>query len=425
MGAVFIVVSGEVSPRDAERSLSEADKRPRHSGRFSGTSSEGRDSYGRGHPPRPFQSALQVSHGTSGGGSQTHYSDQQPYSAPSAPISAPPLQSFQGRQPQQPWACFTCGDTRHIARYCPRASSSSLHQGSRVMVQAPDVPQPAQPARGGGRGVRGGGRGPRGGAQAARGGGQPATGRPRKVVQGGGAQPRCYALPARPQTESSDAVITGTILVCDRDDSVLFDPGSTYSYVSSYFAAYLVMPSDSLSILVYVSTPVGDSIVVDRVHRSCIVVFGGLKTRVDLLLLDMVDFDVILGMDWLSPYHAILDYHAKTMTLAIPSLPHLEWRGTPSHSTQSVISYVKARRMVEKGCLAYLAYVRDSSAEVPYIDSMPVVREFPEVFPSDLPGMLLDRDIDFCIDLALATRPISIPSYRMAPPELKELKKQL
>lgn len=206
---------------------------------------------------------------------------------------------------------------------------------------------------------------------------------------------------------------------------MLFDPGSTYSYVSYYFAPYLVMPSDSLSIPVYVSTSVGDSIVVDRVHRSCIVVFGGLETCVDLLLLDMVDFDVILGMDWLSPYHAILDCHAKTVTLALPGLPRLQWRGTHGHSTRSAILYVKARRMVERGCLAYLAYVRDSSVEVPYIDSVPVVREFPEVFPSDLPRMPSDRDIDFCIDLAPGTRPISIPPYRMAPPELKELKEQL
>ncbi|XP_070044551.1 uncharacterized protein, partial [Nicotiana tomentosiformis] len=127
------------------------------------------------------------------------------------------------------------------------------------------------------------------------------------------------------------------------------------------------------------------------------------------LLLDMVDFDVILGMDWLSPYHAILDYHAKTVTLVMPG----------------VISYMKARRMVEKGCLAYLAYIRDPNADVPSMDSVPVVREFLEVFPADLSGMPPDRDIDFCIDLAPGTQPISIPPYRMAPPELKELKEQL
>lgn len=81
--------------------------------------------------------------------------------------------------------------------------------------------------------------------------------------------------------------------------------------------------------------------------------------------------------------------------------------------------------MVERGCLACLEYVPDSSDEVPSIDSMPIVREFPKVFSSDLSGMPTDGDIDFCIDLAPGTQPISIPSYRMAPPKLKKLKEQL
>jgi len=59
------------------------------------------------------------------------------------------------------------------------------------------------------------------------------------------------------------------------------------------------------------------------------------------------------------------------------------------------------------------------------IDSVPVVREFFDVFPSDLPGMPPDRDIDLCIDFAPDTQPISIPQYRMALKELKELKEQL
>ncbi|XP_070011001.1 uncharacterized protein [Nicotiana sylvestris] len=318
----------------AQGSGQRSDKRPRHSGEFSG-----------------------------GCGPHMQYSNQPAYSAPPAPISAPPLQSFQGgylgrqgqfqgQQSQHPRSCYTCGDPRHIARFCPRVSSSSQHQGSRVVVPAPGVPPAAQPDR-------------------------------------------------------------GTVSVCIRDASVLFDPGSTYSYVSSYFASYLVVPHDSLSAPVYVSTLLGDSIIVDRVYYLRMVVIGGLETRVGLLLLDMVDFDVILGMDWLSLYHAILDCHAKTMTLALPGLPRLEWRGTPSHSSSRVISYMKAPRMVEKGCLAYLAYVRDSSAEVPSMDSIPVVYELPEVFPADLPGMPPDRDIDFCIDLALGTQPISIPPYRV------------
>ncbi|XP_070025077.1 uncharacterized protein [Nicotiana sylvestris] len=187
------------------------------------------------------------------------------------------------------------------------------------------------------------------------------------------------------------------VLVCSRDASVLFDPGSTYSYVSSYFATYLVVPRDSLSAPIYVSILVGDSIIEDHVYRSCVVIIGDPETHVDLLLLDMVDFDVILGMDWLSPYHAILDCHAKTVNLALLGLPRLEWRGTPNHFVSRVVSYMKARRMVEKRCLAYLAYVHDSSVEVPSMDFVPVVWEFPKVFPADLLEMPCDRDIDFAL----------------------------
>ncbi|XP_070049556.1 uncharacterized protein [Nicotiana tomentosiformis] len=129
-------------------------------------------------------------------------------------------------------------------------------------------------------------------------------------------------------------------------------------------------------------------------------------------------------MDLLSPYHAILDCHANTITLVMPELPRLEWMGSSASTSSQVISLLKARHMVEKGCLAYLACVRDTTAETPVIDSVPVVREFSDVFPYDLPGLPPDHDIDFYIDLAPGTQPISIPPYRMAPKELKEWKEQ-
>ncbi|XP_070055122.1 uncharacterized protein [Nicotiana tomentosiformis] len=142
--------------------------------------------------------------------------------------------------------------------------------------------------------------------------------------------------------------------------------------------------------------------------------FYGYETRADLLLLDMTDFDVILGMDWLSLYHAILDCHAKTITLAMPELPRLEWKGLSVSASSRVISFMKDRHMVEKGCLAYITYVRDTTAETPAINSVHVVREFTDIFPSDLPGMPPDHDIDFCINLAPGSQPISIPLYCMA-----------
>ncbi|XP_070039937.1 uncharacterized protein [Nicotiana tomentosiformis] len=139
----------------------------------------------------------------------------------------------------------------------------------------------------------------------------------------------------------------------------------------------------------------------------------------------MVKLDVILGMDWLSPCHAILDCHAKTVTLAMTRFPRINWRGYLDYVPSRVISYLKAQQMIGKGCLSYLAFVRDVGADTPFIDSVPVVRHFSDVFPANLSSMLPDRDIDFGIDLVPGTQPIYTPPYRMAPAELKELKENL
>ena len=72
-----------------------------------------------------------------------------------------------------------------------------------------------------------------------------------------------------------------------------------------------------------------------------------------------------------------------------------------------------------------MSHLRDNTSQIPSIESVSIVREFLDVFPADLPGMPPDKDIDFFIDLESGTRPISIPPYRMAPAELRELKAQL
>ncbi|XP_070009610.1 uncharacterized protein [Nicotiana sylvestris] len=185
------------------------------------------------------------------------------------------------------------------------------------------------------------------------------------------------------------------------------------------------IPRESLGTPIYVSTLVANYVVMDWIYRSYMVTLYGFETRADLLLLDMIDFEVILGMDWLSPHHAILDYHAKTITLAISELPRLEWKGSSVSASSRIIYFLKARHLVDKVYLAYLAYVRDTIAESPTIDSVPVAREFANVFPSNLPSMPPDRDIDVCIYLAPSTQPISIPMYHMPPKELKELNEKL
>ena len=108
------------------------------------------------------------------------------------------------------------------------------------------------------------------------------------------------------------------------------------------------------------------------------------------------------------------------MTLAKPGTDPLVWEGDHTSHPVRIISFLRAKKMVSKGCLAFLAHIRDDTTQVPPIESDSIVREFLDVFPADLRGMPPDRDIDFCIDLEPGTRPISIPPYRMAPAELRE-----
>ena len=89
------------------------------------------------------------------------------------------------------------------------------------------------------------------------------------------------------------------------------------------------------------------------------------------------------------------------------------------------ISYLKARKLVSKGCIYHLVRVNDSSVEVPSFPSIPIVNEFPKVFYNDLFGVPPKREIDFGIDIIPYSLPISTLPYKMAPTELKELKKQL
>ncbi|XP_070045726.1 uncharacterized protein [Nicotiana tomentosiformis] len=241
------------------------------------------------------------------------------------------------------------------------------------MSSAPAPPPPAQPARDR--------------AQSAR-------GRPRGEDRLGGVYARFYALPARADAIASDAMIIGIVTVFHGDASVLIDHGFTYLYVSSYFSHFLDIPRESLVLSVHVSPLMGDSIIVDRIYQSCVVTIGGLETRVNLLLLSMVDFDVIFGMYWLSLCYVVLYCHAKTVTLAMSGLPRVEWSSSIDYVSNRVILYMKAQQMVEKGCLSYLAFVRDVSTETPAIDSILVVRDFLDVFPADLSGITPDRDID-------------------------------
>ena len=86
---------------------------------------------------------------------------------------------------------------------------------------------------------------------------------------------------------------------------------------------------------------------------------------------------------------------------------------------------MQARRLLRKGCEAFLALVLDSKRGQVDVEKIPVVKEFPDVFPEELPGIPPEREVDLSIEVIHGTTPISRAPYRMPLTKLKDLKTQL
>ncbi|XP_074337615.1 uncharacterized protein LOC141674810 [Apium graveolens] len=97
----------------------------------------------------------------------------------------------------------------------------------------------------------------------------------------------------------------------------------------------------------------------------------------------------------------------------------------PVGQARKFLTALQANRLLRQGCQSYLAHVVDTNKDVLHIENIPVVKEFKDVFPDDLPRLPPDREIEFMIDLTPGTTPISKSPYRMAPMEMKELATQL
>ena len=236
---------------------------------------------------------------------------------------------------------------------------------------------------------------------------------------------RVFAL-TQAEAEDNPSVVSGNILISSIPAYALIDSGATHSFASTKYVRRLGKPLDKLDVKYSISLPSGELMSSDQVLRGCTVFVDGRELFIDLVVLDMPDYEVILGMDWLSKYHATIDCQKKIVIFRPPEEEEFLFIGTTYKLRTPIISAMKARRLLDSGCIGYLASVVDTHVEQCLKpEDVPVVREFLEVFPEDLPGLPPDREIEFVIDLVPGTAPISKAPYRMAPTELKELKVQL
>ncbi|KAD4180494.1 hypothetical protein E3N88_29085 [Mikania micrantha] len=160
------------------------------------------------------------------------------------------------------------------------------------------------------------------------------------------------------------------------------------------------------------------------IYRNCKLTIEGEDYSVDLIPMVLGEFDVVIGMDWLSSYRANIVCDRKSIQLIAPSGYEVSIQGEKRGGVV-LCSLVKAMKYMNHEGQSFLAYVIDNEKVVQKLEDVPIVREFPDVFPDDLPGIPSDRDVEFKIDLIPGAKPIAKAPYRLAPSELQELMTQL
>ncbi|XP_075515502.1 uncharacterized protein LOC142550151 [Primulina tabacum] len=221
------------------------------------------------------------------------------------------------------------------------------------------------------------------------------------------------------------SVISGTILISGKAAITLIDTGATHSFMSEIFLRSLnVVPSFEplhYSILL----PSGDELWPSSILKGCTLQVNEKIYFADLIIIPMVAFDVILGMDWLSSYRAVIDCVAKTVRFPAEVDDSGIFQSSGISLDTPYIFCLKAHEILSKGCHGFLAVVIDLNTEMKIeLNEIEVVRDFPDVFADDVPGLPPDREVEFVIDLVPGTALISKAPYRMDTTEMKELKNQ-
>jgi hypothetical protein len=198
------------------------------------------------------------------------------------------------------------------------------------------------------------------------------------------------------------SVLTGTFSINDTPVKVLFDSGATHSFINESLLDKLGLTGAKTKSAYRITTP-GGNITSQLVTFGVPLRLGSRVIQSNLIVIKLGSMDVILGMEWMNQHKVILDISDRVVEINSPTVGH-------------TTLYLPFRDGTDS-----CAYVTIISS----LDEIPVVCEYPDVFPDELPGKPPDRDVEFVIKLQPGTTPISKRPYRMLPKELAELKAQL
>lgn len=233
--------------------------------------------------------------------------------------------------------------------------------------------------------------------------------------------PGAYAMPSSGSRDNGD-VMTGTISVDEFLAHALFDSGASFSFVSEVFVGRAGLLVQSISQAVVVSSAKG-LISSSSVCPSCVISLAGEDFVANLVVIPLEPFDVILGMNWLSQYRAIISCFWKTISLQAPSGREVIYQGSALKYSLSFLCQLFPDRWMRKSEM--LLVMVDCPEVALHVENIRVVCHYPDVFPNELPGLPTERGSVFQIKLVPGTQPIYRTPYKMAPVEQVELKKQL
>ena len=141
-----------------------------------------------------------------------------------------------------------------------------------------------------------------------------------------GVQGRVYAI--TPQAESADLpVIQGTFLLSRLSARVLFDSGASHLFITASVVIELGLEVETLEEPLYVSSPLGIRVIIGMICRGCELEISRTLLTVALRIMDMSEFDVILGMDWLIAYKVVINCERRRVTAYTQDGTHVLFQG--------------------------------------------------------------------------------------------------
>ncbi|GJW70200.1 putative reverse transcriptase domain-containing protein [Tanacetum coccineum] len=201
-------------------------------------------------------------------------------------------------------------------------------------------------------------------------------------------------------------VVTGTFLLNQHLARVLFVSGADKSFVSITLASILNILPITLDTTYDIEMANGNLVGTNTAIQGCTLILLNQPFEINLMPIKLGSFNAVIGMDWLSKYHARIICDEKVVHIPING-ETLIIRGDQSKTRLSLISCIKTERYISRGCQVFIAQVMEKKLDEKRLEDIPIVREFLEVFPEDLPGLPLVRQVEFQIDLIPRAAPVA------------------